>query len=108
MDGYCILRFIEEHTMISDPQPEQSFEVTAERLNPSCAGLGVAVNRTAGYSEQLSVQWRGSPPQQLAESEAFSTRVIGLVVANLLQCETTSSNHLFERKALVPVLEILT
>jgi NOL1/NOP2/fmu family ribosome biogenesis protein len=44
VDSDGVRRLIEEHAVVPDAQPEQSFELSTERLDSACAGRGIAMN----------------------------------------------------------------
>ena len=43
MDGDSILRLIEEHAVIADAKPQQSFELAMQRFDVAFTGLGITV-----------------------------------------------------------------
>ena len=44
MDRDCVFCLIEQHSMISDSEPEESLELVVEWFDPARASLGVAMN----------------------------------------------------------------
>jgi len=45
MDCDCVFGFIEQYTMITDSEPKESLELVVEWFDPTCASLGVTINR---------------------------------------------------------------
>ena len=44
VDGECVGGFVEEHAVIADAEPEESFKVADERLDSAYTRFGVAVD----------------------------------------------------------------
>lgn len=44
MDGDCVFGLVEEDAVVADAEAEQAFELTAERLDATGTGFGVAMN----------------------------------------------------------------
>ena len=63
--------FIEEHAVIADAEPRQSFELTAERLDAARAGFGVAVDCFQNIERRLLLNGEDLFPHVGLEADFF-------------------------------------
>ena len=110
MDGDGVIRLFEDRAVVADAQPEQPFELAAERLHLADAGGDVAMNGCQNVEGGMLLNRANFSPNIRVEANFlhwfFS---FAPVVADLVHREAALRDHLLKGKAAFRVLpEIVT
>lgn len=105
MNSNRVLRFIEENAVITDAQAEQSFKFAAKRLHLACTGFGVTVNCLENMERSLPVDGADLRLHIRLEADELQSRLVCLLLANLVHSEPGSRNHVFKGDTALWVLQ---
>jgi hypothetical protein len=108
VDGDGVGGLIEENAVITDAEPKQSVELSAERLDSARAGFGVAVDRIEdGHGGALVDAADLGRHVGLESDSLHGASVVFGTAANLIHCEAVLGNNLLEGEALAALVEVL-
>jgi len=107
-DGNGVAGLVEQDAVIADTEPEESFEVAGEGLDPARAGFSVAVDGFQNVQGGLLLDRADFFPDiGLKADFLHAASLIAFVAADLVHGEAEIGDHLLEGNACATLLEIL-
>ena len=108
MDRDGIRGFVEERAMIADAEPEQAFKLSAERLDASSAGFGIAVDGTQYGNGGALVNGADLDGHVRLKADSLHRYLAALGAADLIHGEAALGDDLLEGEAFASLAEVLT
>jgi hypothetical protein len=106
VDRNRIVGFAEQHAVIANAEPKQSFELAAQGLDASDAGLGISVQGGQNLQGSLLLDRTNLGGNVRLKAYSLHADLIAFVVKDLIHGEAEVGDHLLEWNAFSTFVEI--